>query len=115
MRNEQIVRTILDVPKVNRNAKDKLGRTALMLAVMGVPQFNVCLMLLDDSSCVQSRTTQDVNGWTARKYSTHLGGGNKTMTALLNPKYVIPNHLLKRCGVDRGRRFKESNWLEELE
>ena len=117
LKDEDVVRTILDVPKVNRDAKDKLGRTALMLACIGVPQFNVCLMLLDPpgSSEQASRTTQDTNGWNARKYAMHLGGGNATMAALLNPAFEVPLHLLKRRNIDRGRRFKDIDWMDELE
>jgi len=113
MRDESLVRIILDVPKVNRNDKDKLGRTALMMAASGVPQFNVCLMLLDPPGSDQaSRTTLDVNGWNARKYTIHLGGANSTMVALLNPSFEVPLGLLKSRNIDRGRRFP--NWLENF-
>jgi hypothetical protein len=114
IRDESLVRILLDVPKVNRNDKDKLGRTALMMAASGVPQFNNCLMLLDPPGSEQaSRTTMDVNGWNARKYTVHLGGANATMVALLDPKYEIPLHLLKLRGVDRGRRFRKEDEEEE--
>ena len=112
--DESLVRVILDVPKVNRNDKDKLGRTALMMAASGTPQFNVCLMLLDPPGSDQaSRTTLDVNGWNARTYTINLGGANKTMIAVLNPKFQIPLHFYLTQDVDRGRRF--INWLDDYD
>lgn len=112
--DESLVRVILDVPKVNRNDKDKLGRTALMMAASGTPQFNVCLMLLDPPGSDQaSRTTLDVNGWNARAYTINLGGANKTMIAILNPKFQIPLHFYLTQDVDRGRRF--INWLDDYD
>jgi ankyrin repeat protein len=112
LRDESLVRVILDIPKVYRNAKDKLGKTALMMAASGQPQFNVCLMLLDPPGSDQaSRVMMDNNGWNARKYTIHVGGANKTMCALLDPTFDVPLHLFKSRDIDRGRRFP--NWLED--
>ena len=37
------------------------------------------------------------------------------MAALLDPTFEVPLHLLKRRNIDRGRRFKDIDWMDELE
>jgi ankyrin repeat protein len=110
LKNDELVRVLLDVKKINRDYKDKLGRTVLMMAAASI-QFNVCLMLLDPPGPDQSsRTTKDVNGWNARKYAIHLGGAIPSLVKLMDPKFDVPLQLLKKRKINRGRRFNTSSW-----
>ena len=104
MKNIALVRKILDVKKVAPDKKNNDGQTPLMVAA-SLQLFDICLMLVDMGA---SRTTQDFAGWNARQYAmTH--GSHPSMVMLLDPKYKVPEHLLRRQQIDRGRRWRASH------
>ena len=104
MKNITLVRQILDVKKVAPDKKNSGGQTPLMVAA-SLQLFDICLMLVDMGA---SRTTQDHFGWNARQYAMNHGS-HPSMVMLLNPKYKVPEHLLRRQQIDRGRRWHDSH------
>ena len=104
MKNITLVRQILDVKKVAPDKKNSGGQTPLMVAA-SLQLFDICLMLVDMGA---SRTTQDHFGWNARQYAMNHGS-HPSMVMLLNPKYKVPEHLLRRQQIDRGTRWHDSH------
>ena len=104
MKDITLVRQILDVKKSLPDVKNCSGQTPLMIAA-SLQLFDICLMLVDMGA---SRTTQDHFGWNARQYAMNHGS-HPSMVMLLDPKYKVPEHLLRRQQIDRGRRWHASH------
>lgn len=104
MQDIALVRQILDVKKVNPNQKNNDGQTPLMIAA-SLQLFDICLMLVDMGA---NRSTRDNFGWNARMYGINHGA-HPSIVMLLDPGYKVPEHLLRRQKIDRGRIWKAAH------